>query len=183
LSPASQRQENKMGEVMDEETVRFIAPFNGPVEIGLRALTVLNDAYPDAYSLQRLVVFDYLIVHSDDVPGGPSGLHPQTPHRGSELLVRRGALQEGLMLYQSRGLIERQYESSGVFYSATDRSSSFLDVLRTKYVVLLRERAAWLVERFGEVPDVALEELVREHVGEWGAEFAMESVLWAEETR
>jgi hypothetical protein len=87
------------------------------------------------------------------------------------------------MLYQSRGLIERQYESSGVFYSATDRSSSFLDVLRTKYVVLLRERAAWLVERFGEVPDVALEELVREHVGEWGAEFAMESVLWAEETR
>jgi hypothetical protein len=33
-----------------EEGKRFIAPFNGPVEIGLRALAVLNDAYPDAYA-------------------------------------------------------------------------------------------------------------------------------------
>ena len=75
-----------------EEKKRFIAPFNGPVEIGLRALAVLNDAYPVVYSLQRLVVFDYLIVHSDDVLGGPSGLHPQTPRRGGELLVRRGVV-------------------------------------------------------------------------------------------
>ena len=117
---------------MAEERTRFIAPFYGPVEIGLRALAVLNDAYPDAYSLQRLVVFDYLIVHSDDVPDGPSGLHPKTPHRGGELLVRRGTLQEGLLLYQSRGLVERRYENSGVFFAATDRSAAFLDVLRTE---------------------------------------------------
>lgn len=172
-----------MGEVMAEEGRRFIAPFNGPVEIGLRALAVLNDAYPASYSLQRLVVFDYLIVHSDDVPGGPSGLHPQTPHRGGELLVRRGVLQEGLLLYQSRGLVQRRYEDSGVFFAATDRSAAFLDVLRTEYVVRLRERAAWLVRSFGKIPDADLEKMVRGHVGEWGAEFEMESVLWAGETR
>jgi hypothetical protein len=166
-----------------EGPARPIAPFNGPVEIGLRALAVLNDAFPDAYSLQRLVIFDYLVVHSDDVPGGPAGLHPKTPHRGAELLVRRQALQEGLLLYQSRGLVERRYEEAGVFFSATERSAGFLDVLRTEYVIALRQRAAWLVASFGLLPDADLENLVRENLGTWGAEFAMESVLWAEESR
>lgn len=171
-----------MGEMTTEEKKRFIAPFNGPVEIGLRALAVLNDAYPDAYSLQRLVVFDYLIVHSDDLPGGPSGLHPQTPHRGGELLVRRGVLQEGLLLYQSRNLVERIYESSGVSFAATERSAAFLDVLHTEYVVGLRERAAWLVKSFGHIPDANLEKMVNGNLGEWGAEFEMESVLWEKES-
>lgn len=158
-----------------------MAPFNGPVEIGLRALSVLSDVYPEAFSIQRLVVFDYLIVHSDDVPDGPPGLHPQTPHRGGELLVRRRALQDGLMLYQSRGLIERRYEDSGVFFAATDRSGAFLDVLSAEYVVGLRERASWLVGEFGNISDADLEEMVRTHVGKWGAEFVMESVLWTED--
>lgn len=171
-----------MGEMTTEEKKRFIATFNGPVEIGLRALAVLNDAYPDAYSLQRLVVFDYLIVHSDDLPGGPSGLHPQTPHRAGELFVRRGVLQEGLLLYQSRNLVEQIYESSGVSFAATERSAAFLDVLRTEYVVGLRERAAWLVRNFGQIPDANLEKLVNDNIGEWGAEFEMESVLWEKES-
>lgn len=160
---------------MTEERKRFIDPFNGPVEIGLRALAVLNDIFPDAYSLQRLVIFDYLIVHSDDIPGGPAGLHPQTPHRGGELLVRRSVLQEGLMLYQSRGLVEQHYEKSGVFFAATERSAAFLDVLGTQYLLALRKRAQWLVENFGPISDADLEKMVREHIGEWGAEFVMES--------
>jgi hypothetical protein len=164
------------------EPPRFIAPFNGPVEIGLRALAILTDAFPAAFSLQRLVVFDYLVVHSDDVPGGPVGLHPKTPHRGGELLVRRRVLQHGLLLYQSRGLIEQRYDKAGMFYSATERSAAFLDSLQTEYVFGLRERASWLIDSFGQLPDEELEHLVHENLGAWGAEFAMESVLWTEES-
>ncbi len=161
--------------------MRVVTPFNGPVEIGLRALCVLTAAYPAAYSLQQLVVFDYILVHSDDMPDGPSGLHPKTPHRGGEILVRRGVLQDGTLLYQSRGLIERIYRDGGVFFSATDRSASFLDALDAKYVDGLRERATWVVNSFGSLPESALDVLVRERIGEWGAEFALQSVLWAEE--
>lgn len=164
-----------------EQAAKIVAPFNGAVEIGLRSLCVLTVAYPLSYSLQRLVVFDYLLVHSDDMPGGPTGLHPQTPHRGGEILVRRGVLQEGLLLYQSRGLIERLYQDGGVFFSATDRSAAFLDALSTEYIVGLRERATWVVDSFGLLADVDLNSMVRERIGKWGAEFALESVLWAEE--
>jgi hypothetical protein len=49
-------------------------------------------------------------------------------------------------------------------------------------VVGLRERAAWLVGSFGQIPAADLEKMVRDNLGEWGAEFEMESVLWEEET-
>lgn len=160
---------------------QFVSPFNGPVEIGLRALCVLTTAFPSGYALQRLVVFDYFLVHSDDIEGGPEGLHPQTPHRGGEILVRRAVLQDGLLLYESRGLVERIYKDGGIFFAATDKSADFLDTLSTDYLMRLRERADWVVDSFGPLADDALDALVRERIGTWGAEFSMESVLWTEE--
>ena len=161
--------------------IKVVSPFNGPVEIGLRALCVLTAAFPAAYALQRLVVFDYFLVHSDDIEGGPEGLHPRTPHRGGEILVRRGVIQDGLTLYESRGLIERVYKDGGIFFAATDKSADFLDTLCTEYLAGLRDRADWVVDSFGALDDAELDAMVRDHIGTWGAEFAMESVLWTEE--
>jgi hypothetical protein len=160
---------------------RFVSPFNSPVEIWLRALCVLTTAFPDAYTLQRLVVFDYFLVHSDDIDGGPEGLHPRTPHRGGEILVRRGVIQEGLTLYESRGLIERVYKDGGIFFAATDKSADFLDTLSTEYLTGLRDRADWVVDSFGALEDADLDAMVRDRIGTWGAEFSMESILWIEE--
>lgn len=164
-----------------ETPTQFVSPFNGPVEIGLRALCILTTAFPAAYALQRLVVFDYFLVHSDDIEGGPEGLHPRTPHRGGEILVRRGVIQDGVTLYESRGLIGRVYKDGGIFFAATDKSADFLDTLSTEYLADLRERAAWVVESFGALDDAELDAMVRERIGTWGAEFSMESVLWTEE--
>lgn len=155
--------------------------FNGPFEIGLRALCVLTNAFPESYPLQRLVIFDYFLVHSDDIEGGPKGLHPRTPHRGGEILVRRGVIQDGITLYESRGLIERVYKDGGIFFAATDKSADFLDTLSTEYLQSLRERADWVVDSFGLIDDAELDAMVRNRIGTWGAEFSTESVLWTEE--
>jgi hypothetical protein len=165
---------------MSEPKHERLDPFNSPIEIGLRALAILSEAFPASYSLQRLVILDYLSVHSDDIPDGPEGLHPKTPHRSEELLVRRKVLEKGLLLYQSRGLIERQFTEYGVYYAGTERSAAFLDALSAEYTLRLRERAGWLAARFGEMPDHELDKLVKQHLGIWGAEFVMESVLWEE---
>ena len=142
--------------MIEAPDIKKLPPFNGPIEIGLRALSLLSEAFPAPYSLQRLVVSDYLLVHSDDMPGGPPGLHPKTPHRGGELLVRRAVLEQGLMLYQSRGLLERHYTEAGVMFAATERTAGFLDALSSGYATELRERAAWLVSIFGDVSDSEL---------------------------
>lgn len=159
------------------QSVSCTEPFNGPIEIGLRALVILTEAFPSAYSLQRLVISDYLVVHSDDADG-PQGLHPQTPRRSGELLVRRESLQRGLLLYQSRGLIERRYEPDGIMFAATEASAAFVDVLESQYVSELRSRAKWLVSRFQAITDKELDDFVEKRLGIWGAEFEFESVLW-----
>ena len=53
---------------------RFI--FNTPLECGLRCAALLLAAYPAPCDLQRLVQYEYLLVHSGDVPQGPPSLHP-----------------------------------------------------------------------------------------------------------
>jgi hypothetical protein len=45
----------------------------------------------------------------------------------------------------------------------------------------MRARAEWLASELGELTDDSVLRLAREHVGEWGAEFAMESVLRMED--
>lgn len=159
------------------QSVRFAEPFNGPIEIGLRALVILIEAFPIAYSLDRLVISDYLVVHSDDADG-PKGLHPKTPKRSGELLVRRESLQRGLLLYQSRGLIELRYEPDGIMFAATEASAAFIDVLKSQYVSDLRLRAEWLISRFQGLADKELHDFVERQRGDWGAEFEFESVLW-----
>lgn len=168
---------------MTNSTDHTLSPFNSPVESGLRASVLLYSLFPTASSLQRLVVFDYLLIHSDDVPDGPPGLHPKTPYRSGELLVRRETLHRGIILYMSRGLIHDLYLGSGLAYAATERTASFLDVLTSEYVTALRNRAEWVKARFATLNDDQLDVYVKEYLGKWGAEFEMDSVLWSEDTR
>jgi hypothetical protein len=170
-----------MGDTVNAEDSPVLSPFNGPVESGLRASVLLYALFPEPVSLQRLVIYDYLLIHSDDVPNGPPGLHPKTPYRSGELLVRRDTLRRGMLLYMSRGLIGDLYRESGLAYAATERTGAFLDALHTEYVHALRDRSSWVVEHFAAFDDQDLDGFVKEHLGEWGAEFEMDSVLWSED--
>jgi hypothetical protein len=64
-------------------------PFNSPLECGLRLLFVLVAANRTRSDLQRLISYDYLLIHSGDIANGPHSLHPPVPFRGTELLVKR----------------------------------------------------------------------------------------------
>ena len=106
--------------IMDLEIVYKPRPYNTPIESGLRMLYLLVEAYPQLLNLQRLVYYDYLLVHSGDIPNGPQSLHPATPFRGAEWIVRRKKLSDGLDLMFSKDLISKTFNSTGILYCATD---------------------------------------------------------------
>lgn len=146
-------------------------PFNTPIESGLRLLFVLDEAKGDAFDLQRLVSYDYLLVHSGDVEGGPASLHPAVPFRGGELLVKREFVRAGLDAMFAKELLEKKFESSGIYYRATALTGAFLKLLVSAYSSSLRARAAWVTSRFADYTDEMLESYMTENVGRWGAEF------------
>jgi len=155
--------------------------FNSPLECGLRTAVVLASAYPQRLDLQRLVHYDYLLVHSGDVEGGPPSLHPATPHRSGELLVRRPLIELGITLMMSKSVIECEFSRSGIQYMAGEWSVAFLDALESNYVAHLRLRADWVIDRFSSQDEQQLNEYMRSNWSNWGAEFEYESLVRSHE--
>ena len=147
-----------------------IATFNSPLEAGVRAVAILVPAHPHAFDLQRLVAFDYLVVHSGDL-GGPESLHPQLPQREAELLVRRHIIERGLYLMMHRGLVERDVGPHGIRYRAGEVAETFLTSLAAPYTAALRERGAWVVRSFGEMEEPTLQQTMGRFFGRWIEQF------------
>lgn len=156
--------------------------FNSPLEAGLRCLAILTAGYPNNYDLSRLVFYDYMLVHSGDITGGPESLHPATPHRSGEILIRRPVLESGLNLFLSKGLINVIYNQDGILYSATELSSPFLDSLSSEYVSKLKNNAYWLVDSFDIFDIQSIQEMINRNIRNWGGEFISESIVRREMT-
>ena len=156
------------------------SPFNSALETGLRALSVLTATYPAPADLQRLMAYDYLLVHSADA-GGPDSLHPGVPQRNGELLVRHTIVQDGLFLLLSRNLIDRLATENGIEYCAGDLAQPFLDQLGSPYVQALRERADWIATTFGDMSNDDLRAFVRTRFAEWTTEFHFPDAMGAEQ--
>ena len=147
-----------------------LTPFNSPIETGVRALILLAESYPEKLDLQRILEFDYLMVHSGDV-GGPPSLHPALPLRSGELLVRRRLIERGLLLMMSRGLIKRVATESGLSYQADDNAGPFLDALSADYLNELKQRSAWVLSTFGHMSDADIREALSKIYDQWTREF------------
>jgi len=146
------------------------SPFNSPLETGLRALAILVSSYPSSFDLQRLVDFDYIVVHSGDL-GGPTSMHAPLPQRASELVVRREIVDAGLTLMMSRGLVARLATADGIQFIATDRASSFLGALSSSYTLQLKDRAEWIASNFAHLGHEQMRGAMRDILKEWSIQF------------
>ena len=147
------------------------ALFNSPLETGVRAIMVLNAAFPQAFGITEITWFDHLIVHTGDI-GGPPSLHPDVPQRSGELLVRRRLVEEGLQVMRRLHLVEFVPDGdTGLLYRASEESVGVIELLRTPYSVALRDRAEWLACNVLSRSRLELEDLVAKRIGRWRIEF------------
>jgi hypothetical protein len=144
--------------------------FNGPLEAGMRLVALLGAAYPSAFDLQRLVAFDYLLVHTGDI-GGPSSLHPPVRLQSAQLLVRRQLVEQALLLMMTRELVEREINAEGILYSAGENAAPFLASLESPYLAALKERATWLASTFSKHTEQQFRGVMRRFVDQWVEEF------------
>lgn len=155
---------------MSEKLHSNVTVFNSALETGVRSLVILSASYPNVLDLQRIVDFDYLVVHSGDVDG-PESLHPPLPMREGELLVRREIIESGLSLMMSRGLITRIAGADGIVYQASDYTKPFVDSLATPYMRSLMKRANWVAATFGNMDTTELHNLINSFFDKWTTQF------------
>jgi hypothetical protein len=93
--------------------------FNSALETGVRAVVVLDAAYPRSFDIAKLTWCDHLVVHTADIDG-PASLHPDIPQRAGELLVRRRLVEDGVNLMRRLHLIDATADAGGIRYQASE---------------------------------------------------------------
>lgn len=162
---------------MDSSSQRQPHPFNNPVETGLRMLFVLDASAPRGYDIQRLVYYDYLLLHAGDVDVEQPHVHPALPYRTGEMLVRRQLIARGINLMISKELVVQHLSELGVTYKSSSLTRRFLEYLTSDHAKSLAASASWLTRTFVDYSDDELAVYMTSNLGRWGAEFRFDALL------
>lgn len=145
-------------------------PLNGPLEVAVRVLMLLVEAFPEHLDLNRLVLLDHGLLHSADL-GGPESLHPPVPIRAGELGIKRELVQGGVEVLVRSGLAQMETRLDGIRFWASESAEGFARLLETEYAHALSSRASWVVTHFADLSDDAMREAMRSVSGHWAEEF------------
>lgn len=150
--------------------------FNSALETGIRSVCILVANRSMQYDLQQLLAFDHLVVHSGDVSGAPPSLHPNVLQRNGELLIRRPLVERGLLLMESKQLVEKLITAEGFYYTATDLATVLVESLTNDYVSDLYKRSQWAVERYKDFGDNFFAEVFDTAFDRWTNEFQIAEI-------
>jgi len=149
--------------------------FNTPIEISLRLLLIISTNGESGISLDRLLIYDYLILNSGDIEDAPASLHPALPSRSSQLLVKRELVQKALQILSSKELLKIKFSKKGILYCPTKLSLPFIKYFESEYFLELNIRVKWVVEKFNTKTNKQLDNYINSNLSKWGSEFISES--------
>ncbi|MFA5406757.1 MAG: ABC-three component system middle component 2 [Candidatus Nanoarchaeia archaeon] len=150
--------------------------FNSPLEAGLRLLFLFNNTQKRLLDTQRLIFYNYLLIHSSDIPNAPKSLHPDMPNRACEMVISRKIIKKGLNLLLSKDLICVKYSKTGIKFKPNKNTSLFINYLSNDYSKELNERAKWVCDKFDDLSDTNLNKFIQANFGKWGSEFSKEYI-------
>lgn len=133
--------------------------FNGPVEVGIRAVILLNAVFPQSLDLNRITILDHWTLHSGMVSDLPS-VHPDRTNSLGELGLKRGTIEQGLQLMRSAGMVSFIASAEGISYRATEEAAGFLGLMEAPLVAELGTRAEWAANHFAELTDMQVHQLM-----------------------
>ena len=143
--------------------------FNSTLEVAMRALFIMDAFHPLRLDLSRLSVFDYFVLHTEDI-GGPPSLHASLDQRTGEYLVRRGAIQTAIAFLRRNHLIKVINDQTGQVFEMSQEASALLDVVSTGYHEKLKIRALWLATQSEIQSEIAFDENLRQLLQAWNSD-------------
>jgi len=159
---------------------RYIRVFNSEIEVGIRVLVLLERSSIIKHSLQRLCVYDYILLHAGDIDLTQSNIHPLHPYRSSEYPIKFQIIEKAIYLLISRKLIDVYTDEDGITYGCNDRTKWFLNAFECDYIKKLKHTAEWINTKFSRSTDEELSELMKKKITKWGDEFKQETLIGSE---
>ncbi len=153
------------------ETLHSDFIFNSALETGVRSICILVADLSNKFDIQQLLALDHIVVHTGDIENAPPSLHPNILQRSGELLVRRPLIENGLVLMESKRLVQKVITPDGFYYCATELASVFIEGLTNEYIKELSQRAQWAVTMYNDYGDMLFSEIFNSAFDRWRNEF------------
>ncbi len=147
--------------------------FNSPEEVGVRILFILSICNK-RMSSQRIMYYDYFILHLNDIDSMYESLHPDNPNHSSEIAVKRDIINRSLQLMISKGLLDIKYTKTGIYYQKNTITDAFLQMFKNGYVDKLKQNINVVSERFEKYSDGQIYRYIDKNIGSWSGEFEKE---------
>lgn len=112
---------------------------NTPLECALRILIILSENRTDFFDIEKLGYYDYLCVNLRDYSESHISLHPQSPYRTGEILIKRPLVKTAIKVLVQKGLVNITYNSSGFGIAANEFSQYFLSQIQSEYALKFTE--------------------------------------------
>lgn len=161
---------------MMSETLHSDFIFNSALETGVRTICILAVNLSNKFDIQQLLALDHIVVHTGDIENAPPSLHPNILQRSGELLVRRPLVENGLILMESKRLVEKVITPEGFYYCATELASAFIESLTNEYIKELTQRAQWAVTMYDDYGDTLFSEIFNSAFERWKNEFQIAEI-------
>lgn len=156
--------------------MKNIKIYNTAYEIGIRILILLGQSTKEL-DLQRIIFYDYLMIHYNDVNAAYESLHPDNPYHATELFVRRKLVQDALKLIGQKGLVEVKLSNKGIQYNITSLGINCLSYFESEYFTKLSEYSRLVIEEFNNYSDEELKRYINNNVGQWEDQFEKEALF------
>lgn len=151
--------------------------YSSDVEISLRLLAILQYYTDSPVSIERLVAYDYMILHGNDVFLELESLHPKSPNSSNEFLIKRELFKRGLHLLISKELIKVNISKSGISYQGGLLTAKFCEKLNSAYSEKLYKAVRSVINACAVYSDQELEDRIKSKLLTQDAFFKNESVF------
>lgn len=148
---------------------RPIQLYNTPEEIGVRLMIILSSSQA-SMSLERLQIYDHLVLHISDISKEHVSIHPSNPSYSSELAAKRDLIHRSLSFLVLRGLISVKCTSRGIQYASNKTTEKSLSTLTSKYAKQIEGNSKIVCNLLGSYNDLRLQKHIYMSMGDWAGE-------------
>lgn len=150
--------------------------YNTPIEIGVRLLMIIvkNKIEID---FDKLLILDYLSLHSNVINNEFKSLHPDNPFHGLEVYSKMNISKSAINLLVSKGLIDVKFTSKGIVYSSNSISEYFLSFFECDYYKELEESIEKIIDNFNSYNSDELQEYIFKNIDKWNGNSRSLSVI------
>jgi hypothetical protein len=144
--------------------------YNSDLEVSIRVAKILTGFYPDSVNIEKLICIDFFILNLADFFSDEESLHPAIPRRDTQLAIKRKLFNDSINIMKKYGIVKELYTGNGFLYSVTDKTFSFTNAIKNKYIDRMEYNIRLVKKELGSLSDSELKKLIASKFGRLDSE-------------